>query len=178
MRCVRQQVRAGWGRPEESGGGVRRARAARLEPDRRKTSLRDTAADRNPAQQSGAHNRQIVSQNRQQTCPARCDIRGEASVTRTCTLPALTDSIPERKRAELAGEVTSRVPFVSPGHESASLGSAALTSSSSRIRNSDWSLGPGRQKNSTKETEETEGLGRGRRPGGWRSHWPTRTRRG
>ena len=29
-----------------------------------------------------------------------------------CTLPALTDSIPERKRRELAGEVTSELQVV------------------------------------------------------------------
>ena len=29
-----------------------------------------------------------------------------------CTLPALTDSIPERKRGELAGEVTSELQVV------------------------------------------------------------------
>ena len=45
-----------------------------------------------------------------------------------CTLPALTDPIPERKRRELAGEVTSELQVV---------GTAASTAIQTWVRNND-----------------------------------------
>ena len=45
-----------------------------------------------------------------------------------CTLPALTDSIPERKRGELAGEVTSELQVV---------GKAASIAIQTWVRNND-----------------------------------------
>ena len=52
-----------------------------------------------------------------------------------CTLPALTDPIPERKRGELAGEVTSELQVV---------GKAASTAIQTWMRNNDKTQGTGR----------------------------------
>ena len=41
-----------------------------------------------------------------------CSLSREQKCKNTCTLPALTDSIPERKRGELAGEVTRELQVV------------------------------------------------------------------
>ena len=52
-----------------------------------------------------------------------------------CTLPALTDSIPERKRGELAGEVTSELQVV---------GKAASIAIQTWVRNKRQDQGTGR----------------------------------